>query len=100
MVREKWLSLIGLANRAGKIVTGEEPVIREIQKKRAKLVLLAGDASDNTAKRLRDKCAYYEIPLKQIGDRYMLGQSIGKQARVVVAVTDKGFSDKLLTLLD
>ncbi|WAA10754.1 YlxQ family RNA-binding protein [Fervidibacillus albus] len=100
MVREKWLSLLGLANRAGKIVTGEEFVIKEIQKGRAKLVVLTEDVSDQTLKKMKNKCSFYGVPLKQKGNRYALGAAIGKHARVCVAVTDEGFAKKLITLLD
>ncbi|HSH24024.1 MAG TPA: YlxQ family RNA-binding protein [Massilibacterium sp.] len=92
---EKWQSLLGLANRARKIVSGEGLVVKEVQLKRAKLVLLAQDASENTKKKITDKCSYYHIPLLLVKDRYTLGQAIGKDARVVVAVTDDGFAKKL-----
>lgn len=92
---EKWQSLLGLANRARKIVSGEGLVVKEVQLKRAKLVLLAQDASENTKKKITDKCSYYHIPLLLVEDRYTLGQAIGKDARVVVAVTDDGFAKKL-----
>ncbi|MCU9612065.1 YlxQ family RNA-binding protein [Caldibacillus lycopersici] len=97
---EKWLSFLGLANRAGKIVTGEELVVKEIQKQRVKLVLIANDASENTMKKIQDKCNYYHVPVKVVSDRYTLGESIGKHARVVIAIMDDGFSKKLLTMLD
>ncbi|WP_033829188.1 YlxQ family RNA-binding protein [Bacillus andreraoultii] len=100
MKQEKWLSLLGLANRAGKIVTGEELVVREIQRKRVKLVLLSHDASFNTKKKINDKASYYHVPVKEVADRFTLGNAIGKEARVVIAVTDKGFSDKLQSELD
>jgi ribosomal protein L7Ae-like RNA K-turn-binding protein len=35
-----------------------------------------------------------------VEDRHLLGQAIGKEARVVVAVLDNGFAKKLMTLLD
>lgn len=92
---EKWQSLLGLANRARKIVSGEGLVVKEVQLKRAKLVLLAQDASENTKKKITDKCSYYHIPLLLVEDRYTLGQAIGKDDRVVVAVTDDGFAKKL-----
>lgn len=100
MNNEKWLSFLGLANRAGKIITGEELVVKEIQKQRVKLVLLANDASSNTTKKITDKCNFYNVPLRIVSDRYQLGQSIGKEARVVVAVMDPGFSKKLKQMLD
>ncbi|MGE6893630.1 MULTISPECIES: YlxQ family RNA-binding protein [Priestia] len=97
---EKWLSFLGLANRARKLISGEELVIGEVRKKKAKLVLLAGDASDNTTKKVIDKCTYYQVPVRTVVDRYVLGEAIGKDARVVVAVMDSGFAKKLITMLD
>lgn len=97
---KKWTSLLGLANRARKIVSGEELVVKEVQKKQAKLVLLSKDASANTTKKITDKCSYYRVPLRFIEDRYTLGQAIGKDARVVIAITDDGFAKKLNELVE
>jgi ribosomal protein L7Ae-like RNA K-turn-binding protein len=96
----KCFSLLGLANRAGKCISGEELVVKEIKRKKAKLVLLSLDASDNTTKKISDKCKFYEVDLRNVSDRYELGNSIGKDQRVVVAVTDQGFADKLKHILD
>lgn len=95
-----WNSLLGLANRARKVVSGEELVVKEIRSGRAKLVLLSEDASTNTAKKITDKSTYYQVPLRTVKDRFLLGQAIGKEARVVVTVTDLGFANKLMSLLD
>ncbi|MBD7936684.1 MULTISPECIES: YlxQ family RNA-binding protein [Cytobacillus] len=100
MNEKKWMSLLGLANRARKITSGEELSISEIRKGKAKLVLLSADASANTTKKVTDKCKSYAVPYKIVPDRELLGQAIGKEARVVVAVLDAGFAKKLLTLLD
>ncbi|MDQ0214260.1 ribosomal protein L7Ae-like RNA K-turn-binding protein [Oikeobacillus pervagus] len=100
MNQPKWVSLLGLANRARKVISGEELTVKEIQRGRAKLVLLSKDASSNTMKKLTDKCEYYQVPLKMIENRSVLGQAIGKDSRVVVAILDEGFSRKLTTLLD
>lgn len=100
MKSNQWMSLLGLANRARKIISGEELSVKEIRSGRAKLVLLSADASANTMKKITDKCRSYEVPLKLVEDRYILGQAIGKEARVVVAVMDDGFAKKLVSLLD
>lgn len=100
MSNKEWMSLLGLSNRARKIISGEELVVKEVRSSRAKLVLLSEDASANTTKKISDKCTYYQIPLRTVSDRYILGQAIGKDARVVVAVTDSGFANKLMSLLD
>ncbi|AJS61521.1 L7Ae/L30e/S12e/Gadd45 family ribosomal protein [Paenibacillus sp. IHBB 10380] len=91
----KTLSRLGLAMRAGKIVTGDEIVLKTIRSSEAKLVILAGDASLNTQKKFRDKCGTYKIPLLIGFDRESLGTSIGKPNRVVLAITDQGFAEMI-----
>ncbi|WP_429373103.1 L7Ae/L30e/S12e/Gadd45 family ribosomal protein [Paenibacillus sp. DS2015] len=91
----KTLSRLGLAMRAGKIVTGDEIVLKTIRSSEAKLVVLAGDASLNTQKKFRDKCGTYKIPLLIGFDRESLGTSIGKPNRVVLAITDQGFAEMI-----
>lgn len=94
------MSLLGLANRARKVISGEELVIKEVRNGKAKIVILSQDASDNTRKKISDKCRYYKVPLVSVDNRYSLGQAIGKEARVVVALADNGFAKKLSELLD
>lgn len=96
MTNDKFFSNLGLAMRAGKLVTGEEMVIDAVRSGEAKLVIVAEDASDNTYKKINDKCSYYHVPIHQIGRREQLGSSIGKEARVAIAVTDAGFARMLL----
>jgi ribosomal protein L7Ae-like RNA K-turn-binding protein len=99
-MKSKWYSLLGLANRAGKCVSGEELVLKEIRSQRAKLILLADDASANTSKKLIDKCTYYQVPYFTVPNRIELGNAIGKEQRVTVAVIDNGFAKKMKTLFD
>ena len=90
--------LLGLANRAGKIVTGEF-VVKSIQKNTAKLVLIAEDASDNTKKRLTDKCRSYHVDYRFYSDANNLSYAIGKSNRVALALTDEGFAKSVLKKL-
>lgn len=99
MNQPTWASLLGLAYRARKVITGEELVIREVRSGKAKLVLLSSDASSNTEKKITDKCNYYNVPLVKVDNREQLGNAIGKEARVVIAILDEGFSKKLRTLV-
>ena len=89
----KMKSLLGLARKAGKLVIGDEGCMKAIRAKKAQLVLLAGDASEGTLKRYKDKCSFYSTELVITGDRYELGQAIGKAEQVVLAVVDQGFAD-------
>lgn len=99
MNQPKWVSLLGLANRARKVISGEELVIKEVRNGKAKLVLLSNDASANTEKKVTDKCSHYNVPLEVVENREQLGHAIGKDSRVVIAVLDEGFAKKLRTLL-
>ena len=51
MARDKVLSLIGLAMKAGQVVSGEFSVEKCIKSGKAKLVIIATDASENTKKK-------------------------------------------------
>lgn len=79
--------------RAGKLVTGEETVLKAIRAGEAKLVVLSRDASGNTGKKLADKCATYGVPMVVGFTREELGGAVGKPERVMFAVTDQGFAD-------
>ncbi|SDJ71636.1 YlxQ family RNA-binding protein [Sediminibacillus albus] len=95
-----YLNLLGLAFRAGKLSLGEEAIIRDIQRQKAKLVLIARDTGVQTRKKITDKCLYYKIPLIEVDDRETISQAIGKSGRVAVAILDTGFAAKLTSLLD
>lgn len=90
--------MLGLAMRAGFVVTGEERVVQSIRSGQAKLVFIANDAGFNTNKKLTDKASYYDVPLLNHLDRRTLGHALGKGERVAVAVIDHGFAGKLLKL--
>lgn len=47
----QWSSLLGLMQRASKLITGEELVVKAIQNKKAYHVIIASDASENTRKK-------------------------------------------------
>ncbi|GIO10902.1 50S ribosomal protein L7ae [Cohnella xylanilytica] len=91
----KALSRLGLAMRAGKLVSGEELVLKAIRSGEAKLVLLAEDASEGTRKKVADKCGSYGVELLIGFTRFELGGAAGKPERVLFAVTDRGFADMI-----
>lgn len=97
---QKIFQLLGLATRARMIVTGEELAVREIQTGKANLVIVSNDASTNTAKKITDKCTFFNVEKHVFGSREDLGHAIGKDSRVVLAITDAGFAKKLSELLN
>lgn len=97
--KQQVINLTGLAKRAGKIITGEELVVKSIQQGKAVLVFLASDASSNLTKKIIDKTNYYETPVSQFFTEMELSQAIG-QNRKVVAIVDGGFAKKMESLME
>lgn len=89
---EKMRNLMGLAMRAGMLISGEEMTIKAIQHKEARLVLVATDASNNTREKMKNKCQFYSIPFTSDFTAEEISQAIGK-SRSICAFTDKGFAD-------
>ena len=98
--QQKYLNIIGLATRANKVTVGEDQILRDIQKGRAKLLLLANNIGPNSLKKLTDKSKFYQVPYRIVADRDELSHAIGQVGRVAIVITDKGFADKISSLLD
>ena len=94
------LSLLGLAAKAGKIVSGEFATENAVKSGKAFLVLVAEDASDNTRKKFKDMCTYYEVPFYRIGTKEELGSAIGKEYRASLALTDENFAVAMVKELE
>ncbi|MCL2575241.1 MAG: ribosomal L7Ae/L30e/S12e/Gadd45 family protein [Defluviitaleaceae bacterium] len=93
------LSMLSLAKKAGKIITGEDGCVKAIQKDNAKLVLVATDASDNTKKKFNDKTKFYNVPIHSIFTKEMVSANIGLQNRATIVITDEGFGSKIEDLI-
>lgn len=88
----KLLSVIGLANKAGALVTGTNNVLDSVRKRKAKLVLVANDISDNTRKLLTDKTTYRSIKIITLPvSMAELGKALGKTDTSSAAITDENF---------
>ena len=96
MSRDKTLALIGLAQKAGKVASGEFMTEREVKRGAAALVIVASDASDNTKKKFQNMCDYYHVPIFFYSDKDNLGHAIGKEFRASLAILDEGFSKGIL----
>ena len=89
---KKILSLLGLAEKAGYIGSGEFMTERFVKEGSAEIVIVAADASDNTKKRFRDMCEFYKVPFYCFSEKNILGHAIGKEFRASLAVKDAGMA--------
>lgn len=88
---------IGLAYRAKKITLGADETVKAMSKHKIVLVLLATDASQNTIKKITDKCHYYNIELSQSFHSSELSSALGKNNIKVIGIKDEGFKNIILT---
>lgn len=93
MQMNNFLNTLGLASRARKIVTGET-LINKIRSNGVYFVVIASDASDNSKKKITDKCTSYNVDYVIAGNISELSKAIGKNNRVA-RITDRGFAKNL-----
>ena len=90
---------MGLACRAGKVVSGEFSTEKAIKNHTAYLCVVATDSSDNTKKHFTDMCTYRDIPIFMYGNKEEIGHAIGKEFRASLAICDEGFARQIVKLL-
>ena len=97
---DRCLALLGLARRGGNLAMGEEPVAEACRTKSARVVLLAADAADNTARRSRRVAEGAGVPLAELPHtKHEIGFQLGRSSCAVLAVTDTGLAAGVLARL-
>ncbi len=96
MRQDPVLQLLGLAQKAGYVKSGEFAAENTIKAGKGFLCIVAGDASDNTRKHFGDMCSYRNIPCEEYSDKESLGHAIGKEARAAICVTDSNFAGQII----
>lgn len=100
MKQNKALSMLSIATKAGKTVTGEFSTEKAVKEGKAYLVVVASDASDNTKKKFKDMCNYYHVAMKLFSDKISLGNACGKEFRASLAVNDEGLANAVIKQID
>jgi len=91
--KNKIESGLGLAKKAGAIISGAELVMESVRKKKAVHVFICSDASGGTVKKLRDKAEFYQVPVTKL-DLTMseLAHCVGRVSpTAAVSLTNKNF---------
>ncbi len=100
MNQNKAIAMLGLAAKAGKVFSGEFSTEKAVKDGRARLVIVAEDASDNTKKQFKNMCTYYRVPIYFLCSKSELGHSIGKEFRASVAVTDSNLAENIIKKIE
>ena len=88
-MNEQALNYLGLARKGGNLETGDEPVRAAVRAGHAKLVLLAADAGEAVARKIRNLAAGSRQRVLTIPyDKLTLGAALGRQVVSVAAFAD------------
>lgn len=101
MTANNLLSLLGLAYRGRHLESGEQPVSVALRDKKARIVLVASDSSDNTKSRLKNWTDSNGVPLFELPcSKEEMGSALGKVSCAMAAITDAGLALTALRQLD
>ncbi len=92
--------ILGIASKAGKIISGFDSIKDNIMKKLVNLIIVANDTSEKTKKEIKFICDEYEIPLVTFGTIEGNSHSIGKINRAIIGICDEGLAKKFLELIN
>ena len=93
------LGLLGLAQKAGKLELGDEPVSIAAREHKARLILMAADAGEAILRKgaglATDNCPALTVPFSK-GE---LGSAVGRSVCALLCVTEVGFASALVKKL-
>lgn len=97
---DKVLSYLGIARKAGLLETGEENCGVVVRGGKAKLLLLASDASENATRRAEGYVYGKNTPLLRLPlTKLEISQRVGKSGCSMVVLTDLGLALSLVQAL-
>lgn len=97
-LEEKLKNTLSIGSKAGRTASGAQVVREALQKGRAELILLAGDASVRTMDAFRSLAG--DVPCRRAADKKTLGRWFGRESVAVAAVLNRGLTRPLLVVLD
>ncbi len=100
-MKDKELSLLGLARRAGKLELGFDAAVSAARRKKARLLLAAEDISEKTFKNLSYEGERAGVPVLRLKTNMEeTGRACGSKRAGVLAITEQGFSEALRNAME
>lgn len=90
------LNMLGLAQRAGKLISGDELVRDAVKAGNIKLLVVASDTSSKTMASFERLSTDYGVPLVTHFTSLEISQAIGR-GRKILGLTDVGMMKKFLS---
>ena len=100
MLTDKLAGYLGFAARARKLQTGYNTVLSLVEKRKARLVIVAEDATEGTRDKISGKCSSHSVPCVIYGKSDDLSHVTGTGQTTVFAVTDGDFAKVISGKID
>lgn len=99
-MNDRILSLLGICRRSGKLIIGADPSADSVKKNKARLVIFASDFSQSSKKHVLQTVNEYSVSALTLNrTKDEVSAAVGKFCGVM-AIEDKGFAEKLKTLIE
>ncbi|MGM9529888.1 MAG: L7Ae/L30e/S12e/Gadd45 family ribosomal protein [Phascolarctobacterium sp.] len=95
MANNKQAFALGLAQKAGKVVSGDFAVKSSLKAGTVKLLVVATDTAPNSKKELCYLASQAGVPVVELLTRWELGSALGKGQRAAAAIIDSSFASML-----
>ena len=96
MKKSKISSNLGLARRAGKLLSGYRTCAGSIGKGSIKLIILAEDTSQNTKDKFVSLCGRHKVPCEIYGTTDVLSEMTGLSGRGIYGITEVNFAEAMI----
>ena len=94
------LNLIGMARKAGSVVSGSTSVLQELAKPSARFLVVAIDAAEGTAGKILNRAKGSEVPFVKMFNKQTLGSAVGRDERRHLVLTNEQFANNLILEID
>lgn len=91
--------MLGLCQRAGKLVSGDFAAEQALRRRKADLLILAEDASERTQEKFLELARRAGVPCYTTGTRDELGAALGKGHRAAVVIQSRDFAGNMTGIL-
>ena len=88
---ERALSLLGIAQRSGNVISGSDTLIKTLRNGDGELLIIAADCARNNREKLVHLAEREQIDYCFTATATELGDAIGKNRRVAVLIMDRGW---------
>ena len=100
MDKEKLISTLGLAFRANKITIGYDQIVKELKKKNISCVFSDLSDDSDSARQIKNKCDYYNVPLYNVLTSEELSKICSKHNVKTISLHDNGFHELVKKYID